>query len=141
MAKQRALLLFVDDLVEGFLRLIAASELRHRPINLGNRSRRGCASSPSHRRDDRLALQIREPAAAGGLSDSACPDISRARKLLDLSRACPSHRLERTIAFFNRLLQAAAANREGSGVGCTLSSSAHRWGRPGASGRVVYRAA
>ena len=97
---------YVDDLVEGWLRLMAAPDDVTGPINLGN---------PVETTVRALAEQI--IALTGSRSEivhkplpvddpvQRCPDISRARDLLDWQPQVPLLLgLERTIAYFDRLL-------------------------------------
>src|SRR5579883_63899 len=104
--KQTRAFCYVDDLIEGFLRLIAAPDDVTGPINLGN---------PVETTVRALAEQI--IALTGSRSEivhkplpvddpvQRCPDISRARDLLDWQPQVPLQLgLERTIAYFDRLL-------------------------------------
>jgi UDP-glucuronate decarboxylase len=97
---------FVDDLVEGFLRLMAASDDVTGPINLGNpveTTVRELAETiitmtGSRSKIETMPLPVDDPT-------QRCPDISRARNLLDWEPRVPlATGLERTIAYFNRLL-------------------------------------
>src|ERR1700680_3695715 len=97
---------YVDDLIEGFLALMAAPDDITGPINLGNPVETSVAEladmivemigSPSkivHR-----PLPIDDPI-------QRCPDISQARALLDWKpRTAVRPGLQRTIAYFDRLL-------------------------------------
>ena len=97
---------FVDDLVEGFLRLMAASDDVTGPINLGNpveTTVRELAETiikmtGSRSQITSLPLPVDDPV-------QRCPDISRARNLLEWEPRVPlAAGLERTIEFFRRLL-------------------------------------
>ena len=97
---------FVDDLVEGFLRLMAASDDVTGPINLGNPvettvrelAEKILAMIGSRSKIESRPLPVDDPT-------QRCPDISRARNLLDWEPRVPLEiGLERTIAYFNRLL-------------------------------------
>jgi UDP-glucuronate decarboxylase len=97
---------FVDDLVEGFLRLMAASDDVTGPINLGNPvettvrelAEKIVAMIGSRSTIESRPLPVDDPT-------QRCPDISRARNLLDWEPRVPLEiGLERTIAYFNRLL-------------------------------------
>jgi UDP-glucuronate decarboxylase len=97
---------FVDDLVEGFLRLMAASDDVTGPINLGNPvettvrelAETIIAMTGSRSKIESRPLPVDDPT-------QRCPDISRARNLLDWEPRVPlATGLERTIAYFNRLL-------------------------------------
>jgi UDP-glucuronate decarboxylase len=97
---------FVDDLVEGFQRLMAAPDDVTGPINLGN---------PVETTVEELAHKV--IALTGSASEivyrplpvddpvQRCPDISRARDLLRWEPKVPLETgLQRTIAYFDRLL-------------------------------------
>jgi UDP-glucuronate decarboxylase len=97
---------YVDDLVEGFLRLMATSDEITGPINLGN---------PVETPVIVLAEKIIELVGSRSKIESRplpvddpvqrCPDISRARNLLGWEPRVPlATGLERTIAYFDRLL-------------------------------------
>src|SRR5207302_1310251 len=97
---------FVDDLVEGFLRLMAASDDVTGPINLGNPvettvrelAEKIIAMIGSRSKIESRPLPVDDPT-------QRCPDISRARNLLEWEPHVPLETgLERTIAYFNRLL-------------------------------------
>jgi UDP-glucuronate decarboxylase len=97
---------YVDDLVEGFLRLMAAPDDVTGPINLGNPVETpvrvlaekivdmiGSKSTVEYR-----PLPVDDPT-------QRCPDISRAQNLLNWEPRVPLERgLEKTIAYFDRLL-------------------------------------
>ncbi len=97
---------FVDDLVEGFLRLMAASDDVTGPINLGNPvettvrelAETIIAITGSRSKIESRPLPVDDPT-------QRCPDISRARNLLEWEPRVPlAVGLERTVAYFNRLL-------------------------------------
>jgi UDP-glucuronate decarboxylase len=97
---------FVDDLIEGFLRLMAASDDVTGPVNLGNpveTTVRELAETiikmtGSRSQITSLPLPVDDPV-------QRCPDISRARNLLEWEPRVPlATGLERTIEFFRRLL-------------------------------------
>jgi UDP-glucuronate decarboxylase len=97
---------FVDDLIEGFLRLMAASDDVTGPVNLGNpveTTVRQLAETiikmtGSRSQITSLPLPVDDPV-------QRCPDISRARNLLEWEPRVPlATGLERTIEFFRRLL-------------------------------------
>jgi UDP-glucuronate decarboxylase len=97
---------FVDDLIEGFLRLMAASDDVTGPVNLGNPvettvrelAEKIIAMTGSRSKIENRPLPVDDPT-------QRCPDISRARNLLDWEPRVPLETgLERTIAFFARLL-------------------------------------
>jgi UDP-glucuronate decarboxylase len=97
---------FVDDLVEGFLRLMAASDDVTGPVNLGNpveTTVRELAETIIAMTGSRSTIENR-PLPADDPTQR-CPDISRARNLLDWEPRVPLEiGLERTIAYFSRLL-------------------------------------
>ena len=105
---------FVDDLIEGFLRLMASGEEVTGPINLGNPQ-----EIPVR------ALAERVIALTGSRSNivyrplpqddpmQRCPDISRARAVLGWEPGIAlDDGLARTIAYFERLLSERGAVRE-----------------------------
>ncbi|HTS90992.1 MAG TPA: UDP-glucuronic acid decarboxylase family protein [Stellaceae bacterium] len=104
--KQTRAFCYVDDLVEGFLRLMATADEITGPINLGN---------PVETPVITLAEKIIELIGSKSKIESRplpvddpvqrCPDISRARNLLGWEPRVPlATGLERTIAYFERLL-------------------------------------
>ena len=104
--KQTRAFCYVDDLVEGFLRLMATSDEVTGPINLGN---------PVETPVIELAEKIIKLIGSRSVIETRplpvddpvqrCPDISRARNLLSWEPRVPLDTgLERTIAFFDRLL-------------------------------------
>jgi UDP-glucuronate decarboxylase len=97
---------FVDDLIEGFLRLMAAPDDVTGPINLGNPvettvaelAHKIIALIGSRSKIERRPLPVDDPI-------QRCPDISRAHDLLNWEPRVPLDAgLERTIAYFDRLL-------------------------------------
>ena len=65
---------YVDDLIEGFLRMMEAPTTCTGPMNLGNPVETSVAElAPTGHRADRLALEDRAPAAAGRRPDPALP--------------------------------------------------------------------
>ena len=104
--KQTRAFCYVDDLVEGFLRLMATADEITGPINLGN---------PVETPVIVLAEKIIELVGSRSKIESRplpvddpvqrCPDISRARNLLGWEPRVPlATGLERTITYFDRLL-------------------------------------
>ena len=104
--KQTRAFCYVDDLVEGFLRLMASPDEVTGPINLGN---------PVETPVIELAEKIIQLIGSRSIIETRplpvddpvqrCPDISRARNLLSWEPRVPLDTgLERTIAFFHRLL-------------------------------------
>ena len=97
---------FVDDLIEGFLRLMAASDDVTGPINLGNpveTTVRELAETIIKMTGSRSKITSRPLPVDDPVQ--RCPDISRARDLLDWEPRVPLETgLERTIAFFANLL-------------------------------------
>jgi UDP-glucuronate decarboxylase len=104
---------YVDDLIEGFLRLMAAPDDVTGPINLGNPvettvgelAERIIAYTGSRSSIVRKPLPVDDPV-------QRCPDISRARDLLEWEPRVPLETgLERTVAYFDRLLAEAGEQR------------------------------
>jgi UDP-glucuronate decarboxylase len=100
---------YVDDLIDGFVRLMATPDDVTGPVNLGNpveTTVRELAEQiitmvGSRSRIERKPLPVDDPV-------QRCPDISRARELLDWQPSVPLEvGLERTIAYFERVLSAA----------------------------------
>jgi len=109
--KQTRAFCYVDDLIEGFLRLMGSPDEMTGPINLGNPvetpvielAQKIIALIGSRSSIETRPLPVDDPV-------QRCPDISRARNLLDWEPRVPLETgLQRTIAFFDRLLA------EGSG--------------------------
>ena len=97
---------YVDDLIEGFLRLMAAPDHLTGPINLGNPTETSVAElaelvialTGSRSAITRRPLPVDDPV-------QRCPDISQATALLAWQPATPlNDGLARTIAYFDRLL-------------------------------------
>ena len=97
---------YVDDLIEGFLRLMAAPDDITGPVNLGNPVETSIAElaemiiaqTGSRSRIVRRPLPVDDPV-------QRCPDITQARAILDWEPRTPlMEGLARTIAYFNRLL-------------------------------------
>ena len=104
---------YVDDLIEGWLRLMAAPDDVTGPINLGNPvetsvaelAEKIIAMTGSRSRIERRPLPVDDPV-------QRCPDISRARDLLNWEPRVPLEiGLERTIAYFDRLLSEAGEKK------------------------------
>jgi len=97
---------FVDDLIEGFLRLMAASDDVTGPINIGNpveTTVRELAETIIDLVGSRSTLETRPLPIDDPVQ--RCPDISRARNLLDWEPRVPLDTgLKRTIAYFDKLL-------------------------------------
>ena len=102
---------YVDDLIEGFVRLMAAPDDVTGPINLGNPvettvgdlAHRIVAMTGSRSRIEYRPLPIDDPL-------QRCPDIGRARDLLGWEPKVPLEiGLARTIDYFDRLLTEGAA--------------------------------
>jgi UDP-glucuronate decarboxylase len=97
---------YVDDLIEGFLRLMAAPDDVTGPLNLGNPVETSVlalaetiiAQTGSRSKIERRPLPVDDPV-------QRCPDIGRARDLLGWEpRVSLVAGLERTIQYFDRLL-------------------------------------
>jgi UDP-glucuronate decarboxylase len=104
--KQTRAFCYVDDLIEGFLRLMATPDEVTGPINLGNPvetpvielAQKIIALIGSRSTIVTRPLPVDDPV-------QRCPDISRARNLLSWEPRVPlATGLERTIAYFDRLL-------------------------------------
>src|SRR5579862_6445519 len=107
---------YVDDLIEGFVRMMAAPDTVIGPINLGNPvettvgelaekiiSMTGSRSKIEHR-----PLPIDDPV-------QRCPDIGQAKKILGWQPRVPLETgLQHTIAYFDRLLAERGENPEPS---------------------------
>jgi len=97
---------FVDDLIEGFLRLMAAADHITGPVNLGN----PCETSVAELAELILALTgSRSPITRRALPADdpvqRCPDITLASTLLAWQPTTPlADGLTRTIAYFDKLL-------------------------------------
>src|SRR5882672_6576990 len=97
---------YVDDLIEGFLRLMAAPDHLTGPVNLGNPIETSVAElaelvitlTGSRSPITRRPLPVDDPV-------QRCPDIAQATALLAWHPATPlADGLARTIAYFDRLL-------------------------------------
>jgi UDP-glucuronate decarboxylase len=104
---------YVDDLIEGFLRLMAAPDDVTGPINIGNPvettvgelAEKIIALIGSRSTIERRTLPVDDPV-------QRCPDISRARDILAWEPRVPlATGLERTIAYFDRLLSEAGERK------------------------------
>jgi UDP-glucuronate decarboxylase len=104
--KQTRAFCYVDDLIEGFLRLMGSPDEVTGPINLGNPvetpvielAEKIIKLIGSKSKIEMRPLPVDDPV-------QRCPDISRARNLLAWEPRVPLQTgLERTIAFFERLL-------------------------------------
>jgi UDP-glucuronate decarboxylase len=104
---------YVDDLIEGFLRLMAAPDDVTGPMNLGNPvettvrelAEKIIAMTGSRSKIESKPLPVDDPV-------QRCPDISRARDVLDWEPRVPLETgLGRTIAFFDRLLSEAGEKK------------------------------
>ncbi|HUK58866.1 MAG TPA: UDP-glucuronic acid decarboxylase family protein, partial [Stellaceae bacterium] len=97
---------YVDDLIEGFVRLMAAPDEVTGPINLGNPVETTVAELArtiielvgSRSRIEHRPLPVDDPV-------QRCPDIARARDILGWEPRVPLEAgLKKTIAYFDRLL-------------------------------------
>jgi UDP-glucuronate decarboxylase len=97
---------YVDDLIEGFVRLMGASDEVTGPINLGNPVETTVAQlahmiielTGSRSKIDRRPLPVDDPV-------QRCPDISRAKSVLGWEPKVPLEAgLRHTIAYFDKLL-------------------------------------
>ncbi|HXP77987.1 MAG TPA: UDP-glucuronic acid decarboxylase family protein [Stellaceae bacterium] len=104
--KQTRAFCYVDDLIEGFLRLMASADEVTGPINLGNPvetpvielAEKIIKLIGSKSKIEMRPLPVDDPV-------QRCPDISRARNLLSWEPRVPLDTgLERTIAYFDKLL-------------------------------------
>ena len=104
---------YVDDLVDGFVRLMAASDDVTGPINLGNPvettvgelAEKIIALTGSRSTIERKPLPVDDPV-------QRCPDISRARDILEWEPRVPLETgLERAIAYFDRQLAEAGETK------------------------------
>jgi UDP-glucuronate decarboxylase len=97
---------FVDDLIDGFLRLMAAADHVTGPVNLGN----PCETSVAELAELILALtgsrsSITRRALPADDPVQRCPDITLASTLLAWQPTTPlADGLTRTIAYFDKLL-------------------------------------
>jgi UDP-glucuronate decarboxylase len=97
---------FVDDMIEGWLRLMAAPDDVVGPINIGNPheipvkelAERIIKMTGSKSRIEHRPLPVDDPL-------QRCPDITRAKNLLGWQPTVPLEvGLEKTVAYFDRLL-------------------------------------
>jgi UDP-glucuronate decarboxylase len=97
---------YVDDLIEGFVRLMAAADDVTGPINLGNPVETTVGElaqaiiglTGSRSKIERRPLPVDDPT-------QRCPDISRARSILGWEpRVALETGLKQTIAYFDKLL-------------------------------------
>jgi UDP-glucuronate decarboxylase len=104
--KQTRAFCYVDDLIEGFVRLMGASDDVTGPINLGNPvettvgelAQRIIELTGSRSKIERRPLPVDDPV-------QRCPDIARARSLLGWEPSVPLEMgLKRTVAYFDTLL-------------------------------------
>jgi UDP-glucuronate decarboxylase len=97
---------YVDDLVEGFLRLMATADDVTGPVNLGNPVEtpvRDLAQKVVEMVGSRSKLVFRPLPVDDPIQ--RCPDISRARSLLKWEPKVPLETgLQKTIQYFDRLL-------------------------------------
>jgi UDP-glucuronate decarboxylase len=104
--KQTRAFCYVDDLIEGFVRLMSASDDVTGPINLGNPVETTVAElahkiielTGSRSKIERRPLPVDDPV-------QRCPDIARAKSILGWEPKVPLEAgLKRTIAYFDQLL-------------------------------------
>jgi len=104
---------YVDDLIDGFVRLMAAPDDVTGPINLGNpveTTVRELAEKIIALTGSRSVL-INQPLPVDD-PVQRCPDISRARDILEWEPRVPLDTgLQRTIAYFDRLLTEAGETK------------------------------
>ncbi len=102
---------YVDDLIEGFMRMMATDDTVTGPINLGNPHEipvLELAETVIRLTGSRSKLVSRPLPADDPLQ--RCPDISKAKAVLDWQPKVPLEEgLGKTIAFFDRLLTTTAA--------------------------------
>jgi UDP-glucuronate decarboxylase len=97
---------YVDDLIEGFLRLMATGDDITGPINLGNPHEISVRDLAEHiiRLTGSAAPIVYRPLPQDDPTQR-CPDITQARRLLDWQPSVPLETgLKSTIAYFDRLL-------------------------------------
>jgi UDP-glucuronate decarboxylase len=113
--KQTRAFCYVDDLIEGFVRLMSASDDVTGPINLGNPvettvaelAHKIIALTHSRSKIERRPLPVDDPV-------QRCPDITRAKSILGWEPKVPLEAgLGRTIAYFDRLLTKTGAATAG----------------------------
>jgi UDP-glucuronate decarboxylase len=105
---------YVDDLIEGFLRMMAAPDAVTGPINLGNPVETSVAElaqlvielTGSRSKLTRRELPVDDPI-------QRCPDIAEAKKHLDWQPKTPLRQgLTRTIQYFDQLLRKFGATQK-----------------------------
>jgi UDP-glucuronate decarboxylase len=105
---------YVDDLIEGFLRMMAAPDVVTGPINLGNPVETSVAElaqlvielTGSRSKLTRRELPVDDPI-------QRCPDISQAEQLLKWQPKTPLRQgLTRTIQYFDQLLRKFGATQK-----------------------------
>jgi len=97
---------YVDDLIEGFLRLMVTGDDITGPINLGNPHEISVRDLAEHiiRLTGSAAPIVYRPLPQDDPTQR-CPDITQARRLLDWQPSVPLETgLKSTIAYFDRLL-------------------------------------
>ena len=98
---------YVDDLVEGLVRMMSTEGDVHRPVNLGNPHEVSIielADRIIELTESRVDVEYRELPADD--PTQRCPNITRARALLDWEpRVSLGSGLERTIAYFRKIIQ------------------------------------
>jgi UDP-glucuronate decarboxylase len=108
--KQTRAFCYVDDLIEGFVRLMGAADDVTGPINLGNPVETTVAElahmiielTGSRSKIERRPLPVDDPV-------QRCPDIARAKSILGWEPRVPLEAgLKRTIAYFDQLLAGSA---------------------------------
>ena len=97
---------YVDDLIEGFIRLMATPDEFTGPVNLGNpTSSRSCELAEQVIALDRIEIGDREAAAAGGRSGAAAAGHRDGERNLGWEpRVQLDEGLQKTIAYFAALL-------------------------------------
>ncbi len=115
--KQTRAFCYVDDLIEGFVRLMGAADDVTGPINLGNPvettvaelARKIIELTGSRSKLVHRPLPVDDPV-------QRCPDIGRAKSILGWEPKVPLETgLKRTIAFFDQLLRDGAAANAAAG--------------------------
>ncbi|HEV2161117.1 MAG TPA: UDP-glucuronic acid decarboxylase family protein [Stellaceae bacterium] len=114
--KQTRAFCYVDDLIEGFVRLMGSPDTVTGPINLGNPvettvgelAEKIIAMTGSRSKIERRPLPVDDPV-------QRCPDIGQAKKVLGWQPRVPLETgLQHTIAYFDRLLTERGENPEPS---------------------------
>ncbi len=105
--KQTRAFCYVDDLIDGLVRLMATPDEVSGPVNLGNPVEitvRDLAESVLEITGSKSELRFAELPSDDPVR--RCPDIERARTLLDWQPSTPlAEGLEKTIAYFDALLR------------------------------------